>query len=161
MFDEDWNTIVLNSYGIEATSILTELEVFNGKPDPNNPTGRYRGLIMKPFIALTGSTLNGGVASDTIITDSKKEELTIAVCPAPASDGLPLEAAANMAVLFSRQSQDNPHLDVAGMSYPDMPTYNGVVAMSVYDTRDQYVKKGHSTVKISNGKYQVQDFVTI
>ena len=156
LFNNDWNTIVVNSYGVDATAVLTELEAFNGIPDQNTPTGRFQGTIMKPFIALTGSVSD----EDTSLTDSKKEEVTIAVCPAPLSPALPMEAAANMAVLFARIEQDNPHLDVAGKSYPDMPVATDAITMNDYNTRDAYVKKGNSTVDINNGKYRIQDFVT-
>lgn len=156
LFNNDWNTIVVNAYGIDSTAVLTELESFNGIPDPSTPTGRFQGIIMKPFIALTGSIND----EDTVLTDSKKGEVTIAVCPAPLSPALPMEAAANMAVLFARIEQDSPHLDVAGRSYPDMPVATAAITMNDYSTRDAYVKKGNSTVDINNGKYRVQDFVT-
>ena len=158
-FGNEWNTIVVNPYGLGATSVLDELEAFNGKPDPTTPTGRFTGVIMKPIFALTGDTGNV-FATDTVETIARRTELTIAVCPAPLSLGLPMEAAANMAVLFGRVSQDTPHLDVAGKSYPDMPTYNGTILMSDYNERDGYVKAGYSTVDIVSGSYQVQDFVT-
>ena len=160
-FGNEWNTIVVNAYNMEATDILDELEAFNGKPDPTTPTGRFVGNIMKPFIALTGS-LDATFGNATPETDARKDQLTIAVCPAPESKGLPMEAAANMAVLFARVSQDNPHLDVAGKSYPDMPTaeYSATNGMLTYNGRDAFVKKGFSTVDIINGKYVVQDFVT-
>ncbi len=156
LFNNDWNTIVVNAYGVDATAVLTELEAFNGIPDPSTPTGRFQGIIMKPFIALTGSVND----EDTTLTDSKKGEVTIAVCPAPLSPGLPMEAAANMAVLFARIEQDTPHLDVAGRNYPDMPVATAAITMNDYNTRDAYVKKGNSTVDINNGKYRIQDFVT-
>ncbi|KKN42130.1 hypothetical protein LCGC14_0716340 [marine sediment metagenome] len=155
LFGTNWNTIVINSYGT-VTSILDTLEDFNGIPDPNNPTGRYAGIIMKPFIALTGS-----VADDpSSVTDGRKDEVTIAICPAPLSAGLPFEASANMSLLFGRQAQDNPHLDVAGRSYVDMPTPLIIGSMAVYDNRDAIVKKGSSTVDLVNEKYQIEDFVT-
>ena len=154
-FANEWNTIVINTYGA-VTTIMDALEQANGIPDPETPTGRYQGIIMKPFIALTGS-----VADDpTSITDSRLNDVTIAICPAPGSAGLPMEAAANMAVLFARISQDTPHLDVAGSSYPDMPTPSSIGSMSSYDNRDAFVKKGSSTVDLVAGRYQVQDFVT-
>lgn len=154
-FGNEWNTIVINSYGT-VTAVLDALEAFNGIPDPENPTGRYTGIIMKPFIALTGS-----VAEDpSSITDSRKDDVTIAICPAPLSAGLPMEAAANMAVLFGKQAQNNPHLDVSGQSYSDMPTPSSIGAMASYESRDAIVKKGCSTVDLVNGRYQVQDFVT-
>jgi len=154
-FGNEWNTIVVNSYGVELPDIMDELEAFNGKPDPVSPTGRFVGSVMKPFIALTGST-----STDTSATESRKDEVTIAVCPAPESFGLPMEAAANMCVLFARVSQDTPHLDVSGKSYPDMPTTSDSFDMQDYNNRDIFVKEGHSTVDKVNGKYQIKDFVT-
>jgi phage tail sheath gpL-like len=154
-FGNTWVTIVVNSYGT-VTSILNALEDYNGIPDPSTPTGRYAGTIMKPFVALTGS-----VAEDpSSITDARLDEVTIAICPAPLSEGLPMEAAANMALLYGRQAQDNPHLDVSGSSYPDMPTPDDIGDMASYDNRDTIVKKGCSTVDLIAGKYVVQDFVT-
>ena len=154
LFGNVWNTIVVNPYTVTAT--LTELENFNGIPDPNNPTGRFAGIIMKPFVAITGSTLD----DPTTITDARLSQVTIAIAPAPGSKGLALEAAANMTVLFARVCQDNPHLDVSNQPYPDMPTPLTIGSMSVYDNRDAFVKKGSSTVDLVTGKYFVQDFVT-
>ena len=159
-FGNEWNTIVVNSYGIEASTVLDQLEAFNGKPDPVTPTGRFVGTIMKPFIALTGSLENTDVATDAAETIARRNELTIAICPAPASTGLAMEAAANMCVLFARIEQDTPHLDVAGKTYPDMPTATGTIEMSDYNTRDAYAKAGYSTVDINSGKYEIQDFIT-
>jgi phage tail sheath gpL-like len=157
LFGNDWNTLVINSYGTHSGT-LDLLEDFNGVPDPEQPTGRFSGIIMKPFIALTGSTAD----DPTAITDARKNEVTIALCPAPGSDGLSLEAAANYAFLFARQAQDNPHLDISGKSLPDMPVpTDGIIgSMSDYENRDSFVKKGCSTVDLNAGKYQVQDFVT-
>ncbi len=154
-FGEDWNTIVLNTYGL-VTAVLDELEAFNGIPDPSNPTGRFAGIVMKPFIAITGSVSD----EDTAITDARLKDVTIAVAPAPLSKGHPLEAAANMTVLYSRISQDTPNLDVAGKTYPDMPTPTSIGTMAVYNNRDAYVKKGNSTVSLSTGRYKIEDFVT-
>jgi phage tail sheath gpL-like len=154
-FGNDWNTIVLNSYGA-VNSVMDTLEAFNGRPDPVNPTGRYQGTIMKPFIALTGSVDD----DPSLITDSRKNEVTIAICPAPNSAGLPMEAAANACVNFAVVSQNSPHLDVAGQSYPDMPTPTSIGSMADYDNRDAIVQKGCSTVDLVAGRYVMQDFVT-
>lgn len=155
LFGNDWNTIVINPYGT-VTSIMDALEAFNGVPDPDAPTGRYDGIVFKPFIALTGSLDD----DPTAITDPRKDQVTIAICPAPLSKGLSMEAAANMCRLFGRQAQDNPHLDVSGQSYPDMPTPDDIGSMSDYENRDAFVKLGCSTVELSNGVYKVADFVT-
>ena len=156
-FGSDWNTIVVNSYGLETTTIAA-LMAFNGIPDPASPTGRFAGIIMKPFIAISGS-----VADDpSSITDLYSDDVTIAVAPAPGSAGLAMEAAANMTLLFALQAQNSPQSDVSGQSYPDMPvstTWAGAT-MSNYNGRDVIVKKGCSTVDLIAERYQVQDFVT-
>lgn len=156
-FGNTWHTLVVNTYGT-VTSVMDSLESTNGIPDPSLPTGRFAGIVFKPFIALTGSTADD--PSD--VTDPRQDDVTIAICPAPNSQGLPLEAAANMCVLFARTSQDNPHLDVYGATYPDMPVPSDldIGSMSSYDNRDAFVKKGCSTVDLNVNKYRVIDFVT-
>ncbi len=151
----EWVTIVINSYGTHSGT-MSLFEAFNGIPDADSPTGRFAGEIMKPFIALTGS-----VDEDpSSITNPKKGEVTISICPAPLSKGLQFEAAANMCVLFARQSQDTPHLDVSGRSYPDMPTPIDIGVMNDSDERDLILKKGCSTVSLVSQKYEVVDFAT-
>lgn len=153
-FGNNWNTIVVNSYS--TSGILDALEDFNGIPDPETPTGRFTGTIMKPFIALTGS-----LADDpTSITDARKDEVTNAICPAPLSVGFDFEAAANMCALYAPIAQNSPQLDVQNKSYPDMPTPTNIGSMADYENRDSFVKKGCSTVDLVNGKYQVKDFIT-
>ena len=154
-FGTNWNTITVNTYD---EAVLSDLEAFNGIPDPTVPTGRYVGVIMKPFIALYGD-----VSDDpSTVTDLRSSQVTNAVCPAPRSNGWRMEAAANMCVLFARVTQDTPHLSTNGLSYPDMPApTDGVIGdMANYNFRDSIVKKGSSTVDLVAGRYQVQDFVT-
>lgn len=150
----NWVTIVCNLY--ENTQILTAFELFNGVANPVNPTGRFVGIVMKPLVAIFGNVDENPSA----ITDARLNEMTNALAPAPLSKGLPLEAAANMTVLHATISQDTPHLDVAGQTYPDMPTPVSIGAMSDYITRDAIVKKGCSTVDLIGGQYVIQDFVS-
>lgn len=151
----EWTTIVLNTYGT-VTAVMDSLESINGIPDPTNPTGRFASIVMKPFIALTGS-----VSTDpSAITDARLNDVTIALCTAFGSTGFPFEAAANMCSLFARQANDNPHLDVSGMSYPDMPVPTTLGTSGTYDFRDSIVKKGCSTVDLVAGKFKIMDFVT-
>lgn len=153
-FGNEWNTIVVNSYTDE--SVMDSLEAFNGKADPENPTGRYSPTVFKPFIAITGSVLE----DPSSLTDDREAELTIAIAPAPLSAGLAMEAAANMAYLFGNQAQGSPHLDVSGQSYPDMPTPAEIGDMASYANRDAIVKRGCSTVDLVAGSYKIMDFVT-
>lgn len=154
----EWDTLVLNGYGT-VDAIMSALEGFNGRPAESEldaPTGRYLGTVFKPFIAVTGS-----VAEDpSSATDARLSEVTIAIAPAPLSEGLQFEAAANAIVLAAVIAQNNPHLDISGLTYPDMPAPSFIGAMEVYDERDAILKKGCSTVLLVAGKYQVQDFVT-
>lgn len=160
-FGSTWNTIVLNSYTLYQSTVISSLETFNGIPDPNTPTGRYAAIIWKPFIAVTGNVTDSTATSaDVVITDADSSNVTIAVAPAPASKALPMEAAANCVSLFCRYSQDTPQLDIQGQSYPDMPVATTIPATADYTVRDAVVKKGMSTALIVAGAYQVQDFVT-
>lgn len=160
LFGDKWHTIVVNCYGGEST-ILESLESFNGVPDPNNPTGRFGSIIMKPFFALFGFVGNQ-LNATTAYTDTKKLEVTNVACPAPNSKGLTCEAAANVANLLALQAQNSPHKDISGQYYPDMPIpSNGDIGpMGQYINRDQTVKMGCSTVEFSNERYKVCDLVT-
>ena len=159
MPDEEWNTIVVNCHNITDGLVIAALQNKNGRPDPTTPTGRYASTIMTPFIALTGGIQD---FDDSDETDTYPDEVTIALCPAPLTEAMPLEAAANMAAIFARLAQDTPQLDVYTLSYPDMPVpESGDIGLTQeYDIRDQMVKKGASTVTLRNGRYTVQDFVT-
>jgi phage tail sheath gpL-like len=155
----EWTTIIVNTYGIQSTVVST-LESINGIPDPTNPTGKYAAIVMRPFVALTGycgTDFDGAIET---FTDARKDQVTIAICPAPNSLGFHFEAAANACSLLARQAQDNPHLDVSGMSYPDMPVPVSIGDMANYDERDAIVKIGCSTVDLVSGKFKVMDFVT-
>lgn len=154
-FGNNWNTIVVNGYGT-VSSVLDALESYNGIPDPTIPTGRFSGITMKPFVAITGSTAE----DPSSITDTRLKDVTIAIAPAPLSKGLPLEAAANATVLHAVIAQTSPHLGIEGLAYPDMPTPTSIGTMSIYDSRDQILKKGCSTVDLVGGQYIVQDFAT-
>jgi phage tail sheath gpL-like len=159
LFGSDWNTIVVNPYSVTAT--LDELEVFNGIPDPTNPTGRFVGIIMKPFISLFGE-LSEDKNDYTAWSSARTTEVTNTICPAPGSDGWPMEAAANVALLFGRRAQDEPHLDINALSYPDMPipADGNIGDFADYNNRDFLVKNGSSTVDLVASRYQMQDFVT-
>jgi phage tail sheath gpL-like len=159
-FGDDHYTEVLNPYG-EAH--LATFEAFNGVPNDVNPTGRYSGLIFKPFCAYFGSTLSDKNDLSDITNDADRiAQVTNVICLAPNSKGFSFEAAANVVALTSVVYQDTPHTDVSALSYPDMPTpTNGNIGdLSDYNNRDYLVKKGCSTVMLVNGAYQIQDLVT-
>lgn len=160
LIGDTWYTNVINTYG-EAK--LADFEQFNGIPDPDNPTGRYNGLIFKPFMAYFGSVLSDKDDLATITDDSDRvEQVTNVLCPAPNSKGFGYEAAANVVALFARMAQDSPHLDVNNKAYPDMPVPSDSLIgdMSDYNNRDFLIKKGCSTVILENGTYKIMDLVT-
>lgn len=159
----EWVTAVINPYAKSDSSTLSALEQFNGFPDPENPTGRYTGIVFKPFMAFFGETEN--LVQDLAdITDAQARinQVTNVLCPAPNSKGFTYEAAANVVRLFARTMQDTPHLTINNQRYPDMPTpIDGIISgMADYNNRDFLVKKGCSTVTFENGSYVVQDLVT-
>lgn len=159
-FGDDWYTSVTNPYGAAQ---LTVLENFNGFPDPENPTGRYSGLVFKPFMSYFGSVLSDKDDLAVITNAATRiEQCTHVLCPAPNSKGFTWEAAANVVTLFARRMQDTPHLDVNAFAYPDMPipSDSNIGDMADYNNRDFLVKKGCSTVMLENGVYKIQDLVT-
>lgn len=159
-FGDDWHTMVINSYG---TAQIGALEVFNGIPSDVNPTGRWNGLIFKPFCAYFGNT-SGVRATLSAITDAagRINQVTNVLCPAPNSKGWDFEAAANVVAVGAVVYQNTPHLDVSGLSYPDMPipADGNIGDMNDYNNRDYLVKRGCSTVMLVEGQYQIQDLVT-
>ena len=158
-FGESWNTLVVNPYADQ----LETLEDFNGVPDPDNPTGRYAPELFKPFVALFGSVLSD---KDDVVAitnaSARKTQVTNALCPAPLSTGFTFEAAANMVTSYGAIAQNSPHIDNSGKTYPDMPIPSDELIgdFSDHNARDFMVKKGASTVNITNGKYTIQDFIT-
>lgn len=159
-FNDDWYTMVINSYG---ETQLDSLEAFNGFPSETSPTGRYSGLIFKPFMAYFGNTSTSKTTLATITNDSARiNQCTNVLCPAPGSGGFEYEAAANVVYLASVLFQNEPHRDVNALYYPDMPVpLNGNIGdMADYNNRDFLLKKGCSTVMLVKGSYQIQDLVT-
>ena len=159
-FSDDWYTMVLNPYRSAQFDVLEE---FNGLPNDTNPTGRYAGLIFKPFCSYFGSVISDKDDLAAITNDSDRiSQVTNVLCPAPNSLGFSWEAAANMVALAAVVYQNSPNLDVNNLAYPDMPIpSNGNIGdMKDYNNRDFLVKKGCSTVLLKNGSYVVQDLVT-
>ncbi len=158
-FRNQWRTLVVNTYGLVSTTMV-ELETENGIPDPVNPTGKYSPTAWRPFIALSGSIVD----DPTSITSAgvRPSNVTIAVCPAPLSPGMPYEAAANMAVLCANIFQDAPESDVIGLMYPDMPlpATNVQPLMNGQTFRQTCATSGCSTVELLPTGYRVVDFIT-
>lgn len=157
---DTWVTIVTNPYG---ESQLSTLEQFNGVPEVDNPTGRYSGLIFKPFMAFFGNTSDDKDVL-ALITDnaSRVNQVTNVLCAAPGSNGFTYEAVANVVSLFAVMANNRPHGTVNAKYYPDMPipVTSFIGDMADYNNRDFLLKKGCSTVILENGAYQIQDLVT-
>lgn len=159
-FGDTWYTQVINSYG---ESQLDVLEAFNGVPDETNPTGRYNGLLFKPFFAFFGSKLSSRTSLIDITDDAARiTQVTNVICLAPNSKGFAYEAAANVVARAAVVYQNTPNLDVNNLSYPDMPipSDGNIGDLNNYNDRDALVKKGCSTVNLVNGAYVIQDLVT-
>ncbi|MEN9914208.1 MAG: Flavobacterium phage, partial [Bacteroidota bacterium] len=145
LFGDEWNTLVINTYG---TAQFDTLEAFNGVPNDVAPTGRYAGLIYKPFTAIWGSVLSDKTALATITDNASRiSQVTNALAPAPNSKGFTWEAAANGAYLAAIVYNNTPHIDISNFAYPDMPVPSdgNIGDMRDYVNRDFLVKKGCST----------------
>lgn len=159
MFGNNWYPLVINGYGL-VTAVMDELEAFNGIPTPNAATGRYAGIIWKPFLALSGTVSDNPTALTSGST--RPNNVTIVSCPAPLSAGMPYEAAANYAYRIANMAQDNPHLDEIDQALPDMPPppAGSIPAMNDWTTRNSYVMLGCTGVDFVTGQYIIKDLIT-
>ncbi len=163
LFANDWNTIVIDSYGILNTATNTLAVNFNG--NPNTQTGQWAAQNMRPAIYIAGSVLDSTTTSaDTVITAALLNELTMACGPAPLSLNLPMEVAAAYALLFANQANNSTNTDIEGMPLLDingpLPGSANPIQSNNYTLRNALVQKGMSTIIYNNGQYFVQDFVT-
>lgn len=154
-FNEDWNTIVINPYG---DPVFSSLETFNGKPDPDNPSGRYSETVFKPFVALFGHTIRD--KNNLYDFSTHKDEVTNVACPAPGAKNFGYEVAAAYAQILGVQAQNAPHRDISGYMVPDINPIDNAGDFANYDQRDAIVKSGHSTAVQEAGQFKVKDFVT-
>lgn len=154
----DWNTIIINGADLSDTDILDEYEAWNGIPDPLNPTGRFNAIDFKPALVFTGTRSD----DPTAITDARPDDCTIVASVAPLSKGFPIEAASNVVASWVAIAQSTPNLSALNQRYPDMPAppAGSNPATNSWVIRDQYVKKGCSTVDFVNGTYVIKDLVT-
>lgn len=155
-FGDDWNTLVINAIGSDSTT-LNALEAFNGTP--GDGTGRYVSTTFKPFTAFTGSLITT-LASATSLTNTRKNEVTNCIVPAPNSKGFSFEAAANAIFVYAKTAQDNPHSDPIGEILKDTPGVTNSGDFADPSKRDQIVKVGCSTVKLNSEQFELVDLVT-
>ena len=157
LFGDNWNTIVINTYGKSALSLF---EAVNGVAGSSSPVGRYLPTTFKPFVALFGDTTADTVAN--AVTGLSAAQNTNVQCPAPNSEGWPFEAAANFAVLSARRAQDVPHGDISGQFLPDMPMApnEDLGIYRDYNNRDSILKQGGSNVSLNSSQYLIEDYAT-
>lgn len=160
LFSDEWNTIVINTYGEAQFDVL---EAFNGVPNDVNPTGRYSGLIFKPFIAFAGSVISDKDDLATITNDADRiTQVTNVLCVAPNSKNFSFEVAADTVLGLAPIFQNQPHLDEGSIIYGNitLPNDGNIGDMKDYNNRDFLLKKGCSTVMVKKGQFSVQDLVT-
>ena len=115
-FENTWYTIVINPYGADS-SVLTTLEAFNGKPDPDAPTGRYAFNVFKPFISFFSKSTLDPITD--VVLSSRASEVTNCSCPAPNVTHFPFEVAADVARVVAKTANDYPHQDYIDKKYPE------------------------------------------
>ena len=154
-----WDTLFINTYGFVDT-VLDELEAWNGKPDNENPSGRYAAELWKPMLAFTGTTLDDPTS---LTGDSARgDNVTIFPCPAPLSEAFPMEVATAWALRFVNMAQNAPHSEIIGQSLLDIPAPpdGSIPQMNNQAFREYCVNKGCSTVDLVSGVYKIVDAVT-
>lgn len=158
-FEGNWNTIVINPYG-DNSDVLDTLESVNGRPDPDAPTGRYQGIVFKPFVALFSKSTTDPVTN--VVVSGRAADCTNVYCPAPNVNHLPVEVAANVARLVATMAQNSPNLDVNDKAYPDaiVDSNVGIGNYNDYEYRDEAIKSGLSTVDYVGGDIIIKDLVT-
>lgn len=156
----EWVTMVINTYSPTSTAVLNEFQIFNGHPGVTS-TGRYSGVIMKPFIAFTGVCTSAEKSSASTYAQANDDKVTNAFAPAYGSEGICFEASANYGLIEAVIAQNTPHLDIINRKLVDMPAPDDMsIAKPTYDERDVMVKDGLSTVVWDGGEYIIKDFVT-
>lgn len=155
---DEWFTMVINTYDPRSTTVLDELQAFNGRPS-DTPTGRYSGINWRPFVALVGTCTQTQGSSFITYAQSNITEVTNARCPFIGSAGMCYEAAANVAFVESVLANNTPALDPINRVVPDMPAPFGIVSND-YDDRDFAVKNGASTSLWTGSGWQIKDLVT-
>jgi len=171
-FGEIWYNIVVNPFGANST-VYDVLKTFNGTPSENGGTGRWNAQVVKPFIAISGtsesdieSTRNTqGIITKRGLKDmvGSADDLTNALCTAPNSANTPAQIAAAYTAIFAEQVRAKPHLDIAGKKLPVLSLYGqNIGEMEIYNIRDEIAKAGITTVTydIQLQGYVVQDFIT-
>lgn len=158
--NDEWITLVLNTYSPKSTNILDEFQVFNGKPSAL-PTGNYSGLDWKPFVAITGVVAEDELLVSEPYADANIDEVTNAFAPYFGTPASCYEASADYVLKTSVLAQNTPHLDIINSRSGDIPAPTDLVfAKPSYDRRDVLVKKGHSTSYWDGNAYKIVDFVT-
>ena len=158
LFDNDWNTLVINALGT-TTTVLDAYEAYNG--NSTDGIGRYNSENFKPFVSITG-TAEDDKDDLTALTDGRKNEQTNVIIPAPRSLSLPFEIAAVATALYSMMAQRDPKADMLDTRLIGIVPPQDLAAgdMDVYNNRDVIVKAGCSTTYLKDGDYFVKDFVT-
>lgn len=155
-FGDEWNTLVINCAGSDSTT-LDALEAFNG--NPNEKTGRYDPVLFKPFIAFTG-LIESTVAAITAITDSRKDENTNCIVPAPNALGFSFEYATETVFKYATIAQNTPHTDPIGQILKDVPGVTNSGDFASPANRDAILKVGCSTIKLNAEQFEIVDLAT-
>ena len=159
-FGETWYNIVINACDIITETVMDDLEEFNGSPDDN--TGRWGGLVSKPFVAYYG-TVESDKDTVTTIPDTRKLDLTNCKCAAPGSSGFTFEAAAAYVRYIALTATANPPLSYSGGKLLDMPAPDDPTLAGDFNdvlTRDFIEKGGVSTATLQGGIYYIEDVNT-
>lgn len=159
-FGTTWTTLVLNPFG---SASFAALATANGIPNPTTGgSGRWLSTVAKPFVAVTGTNENT-IATLKALCASLKTDLTNQLAVAPNCPAYSWEIAANDIVLRAVIANDNPHMDINNMSYPDLPApaLDFIGDMEDWLVRNDLITNGVSTCTYTPSTgYVVQSSIT-
>ena len=145
-----WETLVLNCLNIDDTVSLDKYQTFGD--------GRWGALTRKPLVVFTGNTTTA-VNDATTISDARKTDRVNVQLVAPGSKNLPFVVAARQLARIVVLAGVNPAHDYGRQSATGLiPGDDG--DQWTYVDQDVAVKKGSSTVNVTDGVVTVADVVT-
>ena len=149
-FGNVWETLVLNCMNLSDTATLTKYTTFG--------EGRWQPIRPKPCLVFTGNT-EGNVNLAVVVSDARKTDRINAQLVAPASNELPMVAAARQLARLAVVANENPPTDYAGQLATGIAPGADDVQWS-FTEQDFAVKAGSSTVEVVDNVLEMSDTTT-
>jgi phage tail sheath gpL-like len=146
-----WETLVLNAQNIDDTTTLDAFMNFG--------EGRWGTTVHKPLVVFTGNTIADPTLA-TAVANARGTDRVNCQLVAPGSPELPFMVAARELVPIAVTANNSPPTNyTARQATGVIPGTDGV--QWDQPTRDFAVKRGSSTIAVSDGVVQLSDVMTM